>query len=684
MFMAGAHNVSPSQGVAGALREVEVAMVTQKFTGETISPGAVKGRLVFFQSDYEYSFSAMEEAAEGDAQRQIARFEDHVEFLVQELAEAVYALESESATEEAEILRTHIYIVKDPKFHQDVRREIVENKRAAETAIEATLHKMIAALESSKNELMSQRAGDVRDILSRLGRRVNQQSRQAFEALRGTGAIVLATRELLPSIVLEARHSSVVGFVIERGSGLSHAAILAKSLGFPTIRIDDLQALAMAGDQEILIDATNGSIIVAPGAHEVVQSLDPTSAMGTLDRATLPARLWVNVADPGQVSSGLLERVEGVGLYRTEVLFMEQTDDFPSEQQQYEVYKSLFETCRPDRPVTVRTADIGGDKTLPYFSFGSKENPYLSIRALRVYREHPEIFIVQMRAILRAAVNASGLRVMYPMVASVEDMAFLHKLLAEVVRSLEARREIYQRNFQQGIMIEVPSAVWNCKELLDVVDFASVGTNDLLQYFFAVNRDDIDATQGYRVQNPVALQMLKHIVECAARAGKSLSICGEIASDPQLVPLLIGLGFRDLSVDVHFVSQIERIISDLDVAACERLANQCLKAHSSQEVRTLLSSSVVARECAGNGGASGHGRVVDPVCEILMDIVDSSLTITREGRTLYFCSARCRDEYFRRELYGVPREVNPLGKLYTAAVIADGWAAAWRGGKSLR
>lgn len=630
-------------------------MVTQKFTGETISPGAVKGRLVFFQDEYDYNFSDIEEAAEGDVQRQIARFEDHVEFLVNELTDAVYALEHESATEEAEILRTHIYLVKDPKFHQDVRREIIDHGRAAETAIEATLRKMIVAFERSENDLISERAGDIRDILSRLSRRVNQQSRQAFEALRGSGAIVLATKELLPSIVLEARHSSVVGFVVERGSGLSHAAILAKSLGFPMIRVDDLQALETAANQEILIDATSSTIVVAPGAQEVVQSLDPASSMGKLDRAALPARLWVNVADPGQVSSGLLERVEGVGLYRTEVLFMEQTDDFPSEQQQYEVYKSLFETCRPDHPVTIRTADIGGDKTLPYFSFGSKENPYLSIRALRVYREHPEIFIIQMRAILRAAVNASGLRVMYPMVASLEDLAFLNRLLAEVIRSLEARGETYQRNFQQGIMIEVPSAAWNCAELLDAVDFASVGTNDLLQYFFAVNRDDIDATQGYRVQNPVALQMLKYIVDCAGKAGKPLSLCGEIASDPQLVPLLIGLGFHDLSVDVHFVSQIEQIILGLDLAACERLADQCLKAHSSQEVRNLLSNLDVTGKCIDNGSTPGHGRAPDPVCEILMDLADSRLTVTREG-----------------------------AKLHVAAVTAHGWAPVWRGGKSLQ
>jgi phosphoenolpyruvate-protein phosphotransferase len=584
-----------------ALAEVEVFMVSQRRTGEMISPGAAKGRLLFLESTY--NLSGMEETS-GGVEQQIARFEDHIRFLTAELADVIDALERESATEEAEILRTHIYLIKDPKFHEDVRREIIENRRAAEAAIEFILHRMIEAFERSKNELFLERANDVRDILSRLSRRVNQQSREALEAMRGAGAIVLATRELLPSIVLEARHSSVVAFVVERGSGLSHAAILAKSLGFPTIRIDDLDSLQAMREEEVLVDATNGRLVVAPGADEVVVSLDAAASMRELDRDRLPARLWVNIADPAQVSAELLQKVEGVGLYRTEVLFMEQTNDFPSEQRQYEVYRQLFETCRSDCPITIRTADIGGDKTLPYFSLESGGNPYLGVRAMRVYREHPEIFIIQMRAILRAAARVSGLRIMYPMVAGLEDLAFVHRLLGQAIRSLEARGQQYQRDFQQGIMIEVPSAAWSCEELLEAVDFASVGTNDLLQYFFAVNRDDADSAQGYRTQDPVALQMLKWIVDVAARAGKPLSICGEIASDPKLVPLLVGLGFHDLSVDIHFLTQVQDIVENLDLAACERLASECLRAHSSQEVRRLLSDSTITRRRNGEDSAA--------------------------------------------------------------------------------
>jgi phosphoenolpyruvate-protein kinase (PTS system EI component)/YHS domain-containing protein len=330
------------------------------------------------------------------------------------------------------------------------------------------------------------------------------------------------------------------------------------------------------------------------------------------------------------------------------VLFMEQTEDFPSEQQQYETYKLLFEMCRPDQPVTVRTADIGGDKTLSYFPLGPQENPFLGVRANRVYREHPEILITQMRAILRAALGSTGLRLMYPMIAGPEDLLFINRLLDEAVRSLRARHQPYQDRFRQGIMIEVPSAAWNCSELLEIVDFASVGTNDLMQYFFAVGRDDAHISQSLRAQDPVALRMLKRLVEAAASAGKPLSICGEIASDPQLLPLLIGLGFQDLSVDIRLLPQVEASAAGLDVAACEQLAQECLTAKTSREVRTLLNDSGLVKRDAGSYEPRA-GQAVDPVCGAIVDTGESNPTVTRRGKKVHFCSTECRDEYVRHE-----------------------------------
>jgi phosphoenolpyruvate-protein phosphotransferase (PTS system enzyme I) len=558
----------------------------QELRGEIISPGAVRGHVLFLQSDY--SFSPAQDGTVLDAEQQIARFQDHVDHLEGELAEAIAALEQDSARQEADILRAHAFLIRDPAFHNDVQREIVENGQTAEAAMTLIFYKMIDAFEESQSDLLAQRAADIRDILARLSRRVNQESRRAFESLPGDGAVVAAMRELLPSIVLEARHSRVVGFVVERGGPLSHAAILAKSLGFPTVRIDTLQALRAAGDEEVLLDATNGHIMIAPDMGSDVDRQDFSWSQVESGYRAMSARLWINVADPTQVEADMLDRVEGVGLYRTEVLFMEQTDDFPSEQQQYETYKALFERCGPNHVVTVRTVDIGGDKTLAYFSPGAGQDSYASVRAIRIYRDHPEILITQMRAILRAAVDTPGLRIMYPMVSSLDDLSLLRKLVAEVIQSLEESGDAYQQDFRQGIMIEVPSAAWNTEKLLGAMDFASVGTNDLFQYFFAASRDDADTPEGCRAHDPAALQILKHIVDSAARVGKPLSICGEIASEPQLIPLLIGLGFRDLSVDTRSMQKARQVLLNLDVASCEQLAESCLAAKDSREVRARL------------------------------------------------------------------------------------------------
>jgi phosphoenolpyruvate-protein kinase (PTS system EI component)/YHS domain-containing protein len=237
------------------------------------------------------------------------------------------------------------------------------------------------------------------------------------------------------------------------------------------------------------------------------------------------------------------------------------------------------------------------------------------------------------------------------MIGSREDLLVIQKLLAEAVRSLRARGRVYQNDFQQGIMIEVPSAAWNCEELLDMVDFASVGTNDLLQYFFAVGRDDANLSQNYRTQDPAALRMLKWLVDVADDAGKPLSICGEIASDPQLLPLLIGLGFKDLSVDIRLLPQVEELAASLDVAACRQLVQDCLKAKTAREVRTLLNDSGLVKKHRA-ASPPRWDQAVDPVCGAVVDTAESHLTVTRRGKKVHFCSVECRDAYICRERHG--------------------------------
>jgi phosphoenolpyruvate-protein phosphotransferase len=576
------------------------------------------------------------------------RFEQHIDGLAEELTATIAALEAETAHDEAQILRTHLYLIKDRVFHQDVCREIRENVMSAEAAIETVLRRIMTAFEQSDNNVIAERAADIRDIIARLNHRAGREHHRVLATLEGEGAVVLATRELLPSTVLDARNSRVGGFVVEQGTSLSHAAILAKSLGFPILRLNDLHRVEEFAGEEILVDAGEGSLLIAPDPTDVGHKNVAAPARRTIDRNRLPLSLWINVADPSQVTPELLRTVAGIGLYRTEVLFMEQQDDFPSEEQQYRAYKSLFDMCRQNCTVTVRTADIGGDKVLPYFPLGPQENPYLGVRANRIYREHPEILIAQLRAILRAGAPSRNLRILYPMIGSREDLSFIRQLLGEAVRSLRARGDVFLETFQQGIMIEVPSAAWSCAELLELVDFASVGTNDLLQYFFAVGRDDPHISPSYRTQDPMALLLLKRLADAAAYAGKPLSICGEVASDPQLLPLLIGLGFEHLSVDIHSLPLIEEAALGLDIEECRRLAARCLNAATARDVRALINESGLVRK-HGDSHPPRPGQPIDPICHEPVDPTGPGLSITRKGRRIHFCSAECRDEFYLRE-----------------------------------
>ena len=273
-------------------------------------------------------------------------------------------------------------------------------------------------------------------------------------------------------------------------------------------------------------DAVNGIMLTDPSEEDINDvTMLTQEAQSRGDKTQLPVKLWMNIVDPLQIKEEDLKDTEGIGLYRTECLFMENREDFPTEDEQFVIYLSLFEKCR-DHQVTIRTLDIGGDKTLPYFSFGPQQNPYLGFRAHRIYRFHPEIFITQAKAILRAGLGINNLRILYPMVETVDDLWFIQTLLEKAKQSLRDENVEYKDDFQQGILLEVPSAVWNLRELLSYVDFVSIGTNDLFQYFFAIDRNNANVYKAYQPENPVALQMLKGIVDIAKELNKSLSICG--------------------------------------------------------------------------------------------------------------------------------------------------------------
>ncbi len=615
--------------------------------GEIISPGTVKGTLCFvnFKGDPP---AYKDNLSHRDVSREISRFEEEADSVTNELIEAVRILKKDSLFEEAGIIKTHILMLEDAEFRKRVHEKIKVGRLAAEIAVEHVLREMVVVLENSENMLFAQRAADLKDIGMRLRKKLAKEDSAIFyELFKDAKDPVLAVKELLPSLVLEAKVRGVRAFIVERGTSFSHAAILAKSFGLPALRIENLYSLGARNNNKVLIDAMNGIMLIDPSEediNDVAMLRQEAHSLG--DKTQLPVKLWMNIVDPLQIKEEDLKDTEGIGLYRTECLFMENREDFPTEDEQFVIYLSLFEKCR-DHQVTIRTLDIGGDKILPYFSFGPQENPYLGFRAHRIYRFHPEIFITQARAILRAGLEVSDLRILYPMIETVDDLWFMQGLLEKAMHSLKNEGIKYKEDFKQGILVEVPSAVWNLRELLNYIDFASLGTNDLFQYFFAVDRNNANVYSAYQPESPVALQMLRDIVDITKELNKPMSICGEIASDINFLPLLVGLGFDNLSIDFHAISAVRRRLLSLDASECRKLAQECLKTTRADRVKAILDEFNSFSQKAKVTHLMDDSESIDPICKMIVHAEGNKLMVVRGNKKYYFCCKYCRDRFIK-------------------------------------
>ena len=490
-------------------------------------------------------------------------------------------------------------------------------------------------MTDSGDARMAERAADLRDLAEQLTSRLLGHGYDMAEVIAGVEDPILAMPDLLPSAVLKARTLGVRGFVVMHGTPLSHAAILAKSFGLPVARVPVLEELEPHRRPRILLDADNGRLVLDGPVMEkpAVVAARPAAA------PPLPVKLWLSVVDPDQLDDVDWTGVEGVGLYRTEILFMQSGRDLPDERTQTEVYRRLFQACGT-RPVVLRTADLGADKPVASISFGPQENPYLGMRAHRLFRFHPEILITQVRAALLAAAGEHRLRLMFPMLETLDQWYFVQHLVRRAVNSLREEGAPMPGDFEQGLLIETPSAAWGFREFLDVVDFASVGTNDLVQYFFAVERDTANVAQLYRPEHPLMLRLLTRLARLARWAGKELTACGEIAADPALGPLLMGLGIENFSVAPKQLPRVRQYLGAVSLEESRRLARQCLACRTADQVRELLGLPAVA-EADEAPAVLPAGQAVDPVCGMMLQTAESLYNLLADGKRYYFCSRRC-------------------------------------------
>ncbi|MFP5505866.1 MAG: phosphoenolpyruvate--protein phosphotransferase [Gammaproteobacteria bacterium] len=479
-------------------------------------------------------------------------------------------------------------------------------------ALRETIAEHVRVFEEMDDPYLRERATDIRD----LGRRIltRLQAEAPVQMLGGDGRIILVGEEVAAAHLAEVPTAQLAGVVSARGSSSSHVAILARALGIPAVMgVADLP-VGRLESQQVVLDGYRGQVYVrpTPGALAEFQRLEREEEQlraGLQELADLPAETPDGVRMPLYVNTGLLADIspsvrsgaEGVGLYRTEVPFLVR-DRFPGEDEQTNIYRQVLEGFAP-RPVILRTLDIGGDKELPYFPV-REDNPFLGWRGIRITLDHPEIFLTQLRAILRASSGLDNLRLMLPMISDVgeveESMALIRRAHQELLE--EGERVALP---PVGVMIEVPSAVYQIDALAERVDFFSVGTNDLTQYLLAVDRNNTRVAELYQTLHPAVVRALAQIVEGAHRHDKPVGVCGELAGDPAAAVILLGLGFDSLSMSVGSLLRVKSVLRTITQARARELAQQALQMDKTAVIRTLLNN---ALEEAGVGGLVRAGR----------------------------------------------------------------------------
>ena len=479
-------------------------------------------------------------------------------------------------------------------------------------ALRETIAEHVRVFEEMEDPYLRERATDIRD----LGRRVltRLQAEAPVQMFGGDGRVILVGEEVAAAHLAEVPADKLAGVVSARGSSSSHVAILARALGIPAVMgVADLPVGRLEA-QQIVLDGYRGQIFVrpTPAALQEFQRLEREEEQlraGLQELVALPAETPDGVRIPLYANTGLLADIspsvrsgaEGVGLYRTEVPFLVR-DRFPGEDEQMQIYRQVLEGFAP-RPVILRTLDIGGDKELPYFPV-REDNPFLGWRGIRITLDHPEIFLTQLRAILRAAIGLNNLQLMLPMISDVgevdEAMALIRRAHQELLEDGEA---VLLPPI--GVMIEVPSAVYQIDALAQRVEFFSVGTNDLTQYLLAVDRNNPRVAELYQTLHPAVLRALAQTIEGAHRYGKPVGVCGELAGDPAAALVLLGLGIDSLSMSVGSLPRVKWVLRTLTRQRARELAEQVLQMDKEAAIRTLLNN---ALEEAGLGGLVRAGR----------------------------------------------------------------------------
>ena len=521
------------------------------------------------------------------------------EALNQVINETEMQMKNISGTE-ADIMQAYLMIMQDPSLISETENAIKNSNYNAEYAVELGFNTVIQIFENMDDEYMASRSRDILDIKNRvLGKLLKEETIDLTNLKQNT--IIVAT-ELTTSETAKLDFKNVSGIITEIGGENSHTSIMARTHAIPAITKVEEATKIFKDDDSVAINGTSGEIYVNPTEEEKQKLLDLEKELeqekSELDKYRneesvtkdgTKVKLYANIGLPADAEIAVNNTAEGVGLLRSEFLYMD-SDTMPTEESQFEAYKKVAEIMK-DKEAIIRTLDVGGDKDLKYLKLEKEANPFLGYRAIRLCLDNPKIFKTQLRAILRASAFGK-LAIMFPMISSIEELRSAKDVLEVCKQELDNENILYDKNIQVGIMIEIPSAALIADKLAQECDFFSIGTNDLIQYTVAVERGNEKISKLYTKYHPAVIKLIKKAIDGAHLANIICGMCGEAAGDPTFIPLLVGLGLDEFSMNSNNILRARRTINNLDKEACVKLSEEILQMTSAEEVENKLKAFV--------------------------------------------------------------------------------------------
>lgn len=562
--------------------------------GIAVSPGVAVGRAYcvheIFVGEDNTALPQSEVLAE------LARYERACEQTAADLHALYVKVERQVGPDEAAIFRTHEMILRDPAFTDKVRRAIVKERQNAPSALRSVLSEYTVLFERTKDEYLRERLADLRDVIVRLSGHMTPMRDPDVAA--AAGPLIVVADELLPSQVMTLGERDVAGIVTQSGGRTSHAAILARSRGIPAVSgVRGILRQVTNGDV-LAVDGREGHVLIKPDAEveaayrklqreffDLKDSLAANREQPAVSADGEPVELLANINNVADAQAAAAMGAAGIGLFRTEYLFLTHPD-VPDEFEQLESYRRVIEAS-PNRHVTIRTLDLGGDKTVPYLGHNREANPFMGWRSIRLSFEHPEFFMTQIRAILRAAIEADGethnVRILFPMITTLDELRRVKAMVRRASRQLRAEG-LPPVDVPIGLMLEVPAAAVAISTLIDVVDFVSIGSNDLVQYLMAADRDNAKVSHLCEPLSPPVLRVLTDVIRTCQRAGKPVTLCGEMAGQPRAFVLLYGMGLRSFSMSPAIIPSIKELTAHVTAKQSRAILERALKLKTSSQI----------------------------------------------------------------------------------------------------